>query len=351
MSVWLVRAQANGQYENRFIQEGRIYLNWARLTQDLSSFENKDDLGTYIAQQYPEQSSKVVANWKGQIWPFIKEMAIGDLVVMPLKSQWAIQIGRITGEYQYMENTDPDFCHFHTVSWIETPVPRSHFSQDLLNSFGAFMSVCRIKRNNAEDRLLAMEASGWKPESTAMIIKAQNTTTDDNGDSTDDSFGDLIEKATDQINACISSQFKNHDLTRLIDAILRAQGYTTFVSPAGPDGGADIFAGKGDLGLGEPRLCVEVKSGDTPIGRPDVDKLLGAVTKFGANQGLFVSWGGYKSNVQKELAANFFQVRLWGQKEILENLFACYDHLDEDIKLKLPLKKTWVLSLPKTEAD
>jgi restriction system protein len=38
--------------------------------------------------------------------------------------------------------------------------------------------------------------------------------------------------------------------------------------------------------------------------------LLGAVTKFGAQEGLFVSWSGFKPNVQKELAASFFRARL-----------------------------------------
>ncbi len=58
-----------------------------------------------------------------------------------------------------------------------------------------------------------------------------------------------------------------------------------------------------------------------PIDRPTVDKLLGAVSKFSAQEGLFVAWGGFKTNVQKELAGSFFKVRLWTQKELLEQLF------------------------------
>jgi len=130
----------------------------------------------------------------------------------------------------------------------------------------------------------------------------------------------------------------------LVEAILGAQGYTTYRSPEGADCGADILAGSGPLGFVNPRLCVEVKSGDTPIDRPAVDKLLGAVTKFGANEGLFVSWSGFKSNVQKELAASFFRVRLWTQKELLEQLFANYDRLDEDLKAELPLKRIWTVA-------
>ena len=78
--------------------------------------------------------------------------------------------------------------------------------------------------------------------------------------------------------------------------------------------------------------------------RPTVDKLLGAVAKFGADEGLFVAWSGFKANVQKELAASFFRVRLWTQKELLEQLFLYYDDLDEDMKAELPLKRIWTVA-------
>lgn len=84
----------------------------------------------------------------------------------------------------------------------------------------------------------------------------------------------------------------------------------------------DILVGAGPLGFGSPRICVEVKSGDAPIDRPTVDKLLGAVAKFGAEEGLFASRSGFRSNVQSELATSFFRIRLWSQKEIFEHLFA-----------------------------
>jgi restriction system protein len=134
-----------------------------------------------------------------------------------------------------------------------------------------------------------------------------------------------------------------------VEGILKAQGYTTYRSPEGTDGGADILAGSGPLGFGAPKLCVEVKSEDSPIGRPDVDKLLGAVSKFGANEGLFVSWSGFKPNVFKEMAASFFAVRLWTQKELLEALFAHYDDLDEDLKAELPLKRIWTVTAQEDE--
>jgi len=64
---------------------------------------------------------------------------------------------------------------------------------------------------------------------------------------------------------------------------------------------------------------------------------------------LFVSWSGFKSNVHKEMAASFFRVRLWTQKELLEQLFAHYDHLDEDLKAELPLKRVWMVAAQQEE--
>lgn len=102
------------------------------------------------------------------------------------------------------------------------------------------------------------------------------------------------------------------------------KGHTTYRSPEGADGGADILAGAGPLGFGAPRLCVEVKSESSPIDRPTVDKLLGAVSKFGADDGLFVSWSGFKSNVQKELAASgAFSSSMTSAKQAMASAVYC----------------------------
>ena len=54
---------------------------------------------------------------------------------------------------------------------------------------------------------------------------------------------------------------------------LSAEGYITEFSAPGPDGGVDILAGGGTLGFQEPRLCVQVKSSQSPAhyGSPSGD--------------------------------------------------------------------------------
>jgi len=73
---------------------------------------------------------------------------------------------------------------------------------------------------------------------------------------------DLAQEAHEQIVAHIQSRYTGHGLTRLVDAVLRADGWVTRVSPPGPDGGVDILSGRGSPGLDQPKLCVQVLSGE-----------------------------------------------------------------------------------------
>ena len=135
-------------------------------------------------------------------------------------------------------------------------------------------------------------------------------------------------------------------MTRLVEAILQSQGYTTYRSPEGPDKGIDILAAPGPLGFGRPRMCVQVKTGDNPIDRPTLDQLIGAMQKVNADQGVLVSWAGFKSSIDKEIPIQFFRVRLWDQKTIIDELMNNYDKLDDDIKAEMPLKRIWTLNEP-----
>lgn len=344
MAVWLVRAGAQGQYEQKFIQENRIYLTWDELNTPLDKLPDRDSLISTLAEIDSDAKPKKLMNHASQIWPFAHTMQIGDRVILPSKTQPVIYIGKITSNYHHQADGSNPFFHWRSVDWLPEAVPRSHFSQDLLYSFGAFLTICRITRNNAETRLNQMEASGWKAETKKQIVNASSEKVSDDEAADEQVDSDLEELGHTQIIKLIEAKFKGHQLTRLVKAILEAQGYTCWQSPEGSDGGADILAGDGPMGFGQQRICIEVKSGDGLTDRPTVDKLLGAMTKFNATQGLFISWGGFKPNVQKELASSFFQVRLWSQQDLLEQLFQNYDKLDEEIKAELPLKRIWTVA-------
>lgn len=239
--------------------------------------------------------------------------------------------------------TDP-FYHYRDVEWFATDIPRSNFDQDLLYSFGAFMTICRISRNDADKRIREMYSKNWK-SSHAPIGKVKKAI----GDNGQIDLVDLEQLSKDEIAKFIIRKYKGHGMARLIEAILQAQGYITYRSPDGPDQGIDILAAPGLLGFGSPRICVQVKTSDTPVDRATLDQLIGAMQNVNAEQGLLVSWAGFKASVDKVVSTQFFRVRLWNQETIIEELMNNYDNLNDTIKAEIPLKRIWTLTVMESE--
>lgn len=346
MALWLVRAGGQGELEHAFLEDSRIYLTWGGIDEDLSGFENREELKDFLREHLADTGDNRIANAAGQIWAFVSRMQPGDWVVLPSKMKPAIHVGEVVGEYRY-EPSSRRPGQSRKVRWIETDIPRSNFDQDLLYSFGAFLTVCQISRNDAEARVRAMAENGWKPRPAYAF--GGPTDSAEGGVGEEGAPVDLERLARDQIAKLLAQKFKGHQMARLVEELLKAQGYTTYRSPEGPDKGVDLLAAPGPLGFGQPRICVQVKSGDSPVDRPTLDQLIGTMQNVQAAQGLLVSWGGFKSTVERETPTQFFRVRLWDQDDLIDELLRLYDQLDEDIRAEIPLKRTWALTLTDSE--
>jgi restriction system protein len=344
MTMWLVRAGKYGEHEPRFFEDGRIYLTWGEFENiDLSGAANYEGIKALMQQQYPGEPARRIGNWSGQVWAFTLAMKPGDWVIVPRKSSGTIAVGEIKAGYTFDVSANPVYRHFRTVQWLNTNVPRSAFDQDLLYSFGAIMTVCEIKRNEAEKRVRAMAQKGWKSVPVTITLPVPGNGVPMPAESAEI---DLEQLARDAIAKVIIQKFKGHGLARLVQAVLNAQGFTTYLSPEGPDKGIDILAAGGAFGFDRPRICVQVKSGDTPADRPEFTQLIGAMQSVNADQGLFVSWSGFKTTVLKEVPTQFFKVRVWNENDLIEQLLENYDKLDQDIRAELPLKRIWTLATP-----
>src|SRR5215469_9335806 len=302
MTLWLVRAGRNGEAENLALNEGLAVIGWGELP-DLSTLKSRDEMTELYHRTYPEAKPNAVSTQVGQVWAFRERIQTGHLIVLPLKTRNAVAIGRVTGPYQYRPDLSEDARHTHPVNWIRKDIPRSAFDQDILYSLGAFMTVCQIQRNQAEERIRAL-LEGRIHTSNGESLPSKNAGTDTIVDVA--APPDLEEYTRDQIRTYIGQKFRTHDLARLVNALLNAQGYKTLISPPGPDGGGDIIAGRGPMGFDHPRLCVQVKSSDGPMDVKTLRELQGVMKNFGAEQGLFVSWGGFKQSVYTEARQRFF---------------------------------------------
>ncbi|PIE22904.1 MAG: restriction endonuclease [Planctomycetota bacterium] len=342
MALWLTRSGRHCEYETKFLDEGRIYLTFRELDQDLSTRQSRQEVFDLMQSCNPNAPEASNRQFSSQVWSFVGRMAPGDWVAMPSKRK-TIHLGEITGGYEFVPGAQSPYYHFRTVRWLETDIPRTNFDQDILLSLGAFTTICQIKRNEAEQRVRAMQDSQWRAVAPALVLPG-----DEGEDGTLDEAAaddiDLEQIATDQIARLIYSKYAGHGMELLVEAILQAKGFTTYHSEKGPDGGIDILAAPDTLGFGHPRICVQVKSQASPLERPVLDQLVGTMQHVGADQGLLVCWGGFKSSVKKELPRLFFKVRLWDQSELIEQFLSAYDRLDDDLRAELPLKRMWAVT-------
>lgn len=336
MALWMVRAGRHGEREALALEKGLSVIGWKEL-QDLSHITTREALDELCRRTYPDAPANRISNYVGQLWAFRERIKDGDLIVLPLKTRSAIAIGHAKGSYEYRPDLPEDARHTRPTEWLRTDIPRTAFGQDLLYSFGAFMTVCQIRRNNAEERIRAVLAG--KPDVPQLEPEEAEEPEAVEG------ITDLGEYAEDQISEYIGGKFKGHALARLVNELLQAQGYRTDMSAPGPDGGVDILVGAGPLGFDPPRLCVQVKSSDSPVDVSVLRELQGILKNYGAQQGLLVSWGGFKSSVTSEARRQFFELRLWDAGELVQALLQNYDRLSAEVQAELPLKRIWALVL------
>ena len=339
--AWLIRAGRSGELGDFVIENSLACIGFGDIP-DLTGVSTRDEMRETVRRSYSDASDGKVANVAGQIWALRSRVRPGDVVVMPLKKTSQIALGVVTGGYRYLDDPEAWWHHAVAVDWKRTDVPRTAVRQDLLYSLGALMTVCEIKRNDGAWRLRRILETGSDPGARVEAVEAIKAGDADATDSSESTF-DLERLGRDQIQARVAEKFAGHGLSDLVAEVLEAEGFSTQVAPPGPDGGIDVFAGQGPLGLDSPRLIVQVKSSPAPVDVKVVRELHGVLSTHGADQALLVAWGGVNKTARQELRSQFFRVRVWDADNLLDAVLRNYDKLSEELRADLPLKRVWSL--------
>ncbi len=340
--VWLVRAGARGEDEAVALEHSLAILGFDGVA-DLTNASNTEAVRERVRKANPEAQAAKIRNVASQLSAFALRMHEGDVVVLPLKTrQGQIALGRVDGPYRY-QDVEGVKRHTRSIRWIRPGVPRQEFEQDLLYSLGAFMTVCRIQRHGAEQRIAAMLEGGPDPGDGGLSDETGDSEGDEESDRDEDKTPNISEFARQQILEHVRSNFLGHEFARLVESVLQAEGYFTLRSSAGRDGGVDILAGRGSLGFDGPRLCVQVKATAGTVDVTVLRSLMGTMQSFKADRGLLVSWGGFTSEVEREARQGFFSVRLWHADNLVDAICRNYERLPEQIQKEVPLERVWTL--------
>ena len=337
VTLWVVRCGGDSAYELEAYEKKIVGISWGKLG-DLSKYKTVEELRSYYSQIHPDEKLGAIRTNVAQVFSFSSRIQIGDLVALPIRSTASIAFGRITGNYRYFPDVHQYVKHQRDVEWIGSPIPRSQFDQDLLYTFGAFLTVFQARRNDAENRVRGMFGlMAVASPTTENPSEMEEENAENNSPFNIEGF------SQDELRKLITRKFAGHALAKLVGEILRAEGYSVLISPEGPDGGVDVLAGGGRMGFESPLIAVQVKSGSGTTDAPTLQQLTGAIDDFNATHGLFVSWGGFTSAALKTSRRKFFSLQLWDSNDVIQHLTDCYENLSDEMKTAIPLKRIWAL--------
>ena len=169
-TMWGIHAGKTDDADSLFLKKNFVALGWldmgdiGKLPPDRESFKDK------VRLTYPDWRPGHVFSAAGQLYRFVHEMKVGDIVVYPSKRDRHIHIGEIVGEFQYRPELQDSYPQTRPVKWYKH-VPRTSFSQGALYETGSALSFFQIK--NYADEFLA-QLQDKKQETTIRKLVPQN---------------------------------------------------------------------------------------------------------------------------------------------------------------------------------
>jgi len=323
-TLWGIHAGRLGEAHSLFLKKKVVAIGWHEMGDISSIGSDRDALKAKIAEIYPKLKPGAIPGSAGQLFRFISEMRVGDLVVYPSKIDRRIHIARIRSDHRYDTSASEYYPNIRDVEWLGE-YPRTRFSQGALYETGSALTLFQVK-NYADEFLAALSGetltTAADDEEAAAIV------------------ADEIEATTrDYVLKKLARDAKGYPLENFVAHLLEAMGYKTRVTPVGTDAGIDIIAHKDDLGFEPPIIKVQVKSTEGSVGDPIASALYGKVDT--GEFGLLVTLGTF-TNQAKSFARNKSNLRLIDGDELVDLIFEYYEQFDSKYKGLLPLKQIYV---------
>lgn len=251
------------------------------VVQDVSEHRTQEEFVAEVKAHRPDLSPAKIDSRAQCLMSLVVRVQPGDLVIVHGAGH-PFSCVAVSGA----SNTEDGYPALQ----FKDPIPLNDIPEDIKNSMKAHIALSRSAAPQAEKRLSEMRTLG-----------------------VDTTAGRLSE--TERLGSLLSAQ----DLAFLVSDILETDGYQCRVSPPGPDGGVDIYAGKGLLGLGDS-LLVQVKSGKQVVSAPVVYQILGNMVDCGAKATLIVSWSGFTAEARSVINKNPFKTVGWSYLDILKGI-------------------------------
>lgn len=322
----------NDRFDSELLDGGFVSVGWDKLGDLRSIGFDREPLKRALAEAYPDDKPRAIAGRAGVLLRFGSEMAVGDVVVAPYRPDSTINIGVITGGYEFHAD-EPTHRHRRSVRWEKVGVSRTVFTQPALYEIGSLLTVFGIRKHSAE--FLAVMRAG-DDENTFETAVDQAV----GGDvakvlAEDEPRASRIDRHTrDFVLEVLKSDLSPRDFEEFTADLLRAMGYEARVTEYSQDGGVDVIAHKDPLGVEPPLIKVQCKQMTSTIGAPGVQQLVGTLAHNELS--LFVTLGGYSKDA-RAIERVRPGLRLITGEDLVDLVLRNYANLSQRWRLLIPL--------------
>lgn len=323
----MVRAGRDSVFIDEFLSRQMIAIGWSEFG-DLSNVRSREQLSQLAEQAWPENNRFQNSASVGQVYRFREEIVPSTTVVTYDSNRRVYHLGTVAGEYVYHPEYDPELVHTKAVKW-EREISRDVLSAGSKNSLGSISTIFCLSAEAAEE-LLSSGRSGIVVQTSDSVEEEIEGETEIRRDTEQRALGFLQDKL---------SKLDWDEMQELVGGILRAMGYKTRVSPAGPDRGRDIIASPDGFGFQSPRIVVEVKHRKGTMGAPEIRSFVGGLRQH--DNGLYVSTGGFTREARYEADRTNQNLTLMDADDLGKAIVEHYDRMDSEARALLPLKKIY----------
>lgn len=307
------------------LRDGYIAIGWDAMGDLAHLAPNREAYKRAYAETYPDQPPGAVPVSAGVLYRFAVDMKPGDGVIYPSKTDRMVNLGIVEGDYEHRPGSIlNEHANTRAVRWVRH-VPRAEFSQAALNEIGSALTLFQVA-NNAEEFLEAFagEIPPTAPpdDATAEAVSEQ-----------------VAENTDDYVTKRLKTGMTDYEFEEFVAGLLRAMGYRARVTRKTGDGGVDVIAHRDELGFEPPIIKVQCKQTLATIGRPDIQRLHGAIEP--GEFGLFVTLGGYSSDAltYEQTKAN---LRLIDGQELANLIYRSYERFTPAMQRRIPLRRIYV---------
>lgn len=345
VNMWGVH---NDTLTTELLDEGFISIGWDELGDLRQVGLTRDELKTALSSAYPDEKPRAIPGWAGVLLRFADEMTKGDVIVAPYRPDGTINIGVVTGPYEYDADA-PVHRHRRPVSWEKIGVSRTVFTEGALHEIGSLLTVFRIRRHieeflavlNASDDS-AFEAAVAQAAKPSLSFERSLTAEVEEIEATiDEPRASRIERHTrDYVLKALKNDLTHREFEEFTAALLQAMGYQARATAYSQDGGFDVIAHRDPLGVEPPLLKVQCKHMTTTIGAPEVQQLIG--TQAMGELSVFVALGGYSRDalaIERQRQG----LRLIAGEELVDLVLRHYGQLTPAWRLRIPLRSVLVV--------